>query len=229
MNHASRLIVVATIFAFVCNGCATKALMKAAGESSGQKYPGTVRLISASSDDDTGYLCFQRSTPDARIETYLARIPVAGSKSFYVSSAGYRQSVVKIAADQISQGACETHGKSMPIIEISDQYKFRLGADQKEAMYVKYAEGGLQSLGYVSANPFYNRSLLGDSIYSYAIDLGDSGILSMGGQKRPYLLLLLPVTVTADVVSGVAVGVFAIAYLVVRECSKTPGGCKGGS
>lgn len=229
MIHPNRLITVATMIALACNGCATKALIKVAGESHRQSYSGTVRLVSAFSDGDTGYLCFRRSALDIHSETYMARIPIAGNKGLFISYNGDQQSAVKIATDQISLGACEAHGESMPVVDISDQDKLNLGVGQKEAVYVKYAEGGLQALGYVSAKPLYNKSIYGNAIHSYAIDLNESDILSMPGQKRSYLLVLLPVTVAADVVTGVGVGAFAVAYIVLKGCSSTPGGCKGGS
>ena len=81
----------------------------------------------------------------------------------------------------------------------------------------------------MSASPFYNKNAYGNVIYSYAIDLDGSDILFMPGRKRSYLLVLLPVTVAADVVTGVGIGVFAIAYVVLEGCNHTAGGCKGGS
>lgn len=229
MPRVNRLIIAATIVALVCNGCATKALMKAAAEPTTQKFQGTLRLLSASSDGNDAYLCFQHTAPDSQIETYVARIPVSGNKSFYISASGYQQPVIRMASDQISRGPCDGHGDAMPIVEITGENTLHLQAGTKESIYVKYADGNLQSLGYISSQPFYNRSGSGDATYSYAVDIDRSSILSVPGKKRTYLLVLLPVTVAADAVVAVGVGVFVVAYVFVAGCATSPGGCRGGS
>jgi hypothetical protein len=228
MNRAISLFVLAAMVAAFGSGCATKIMMQAAGETTRQKIPGVVRIVSAFRDADVGYLCIHRIGPDTRVETYWILIPIADTLNLHFAAPDDQPAVIKLTAEQVKPGACKVLGESMAVIELVDQDKLELGAGQKEAVYVQYAEDGVQSLGYVSTKPFFNRTHLGKTRHSYAIDLSETAILSKRVLKWSYLVVLLPLTVAADVAIGVGYGVFFIASDMVHGCSKTPGGCTWG-
>lgn len=199
----------------VISGCTTQAVMKAARETTRQQVAGVVRLVSASRDAEAGYLCIHRTAPDARVETYRVRIPVAESHNFHIAAADDQPAVIKVEADQIKSGACESAGEPMVIIDVVNQDKLVLAAGQKEAVYVHYAEGSLQGLGYVAAKPFLNNR------FSYTIDLGETAVFSERVLARPYLLVLVPLTVAVD-----AAVVFIVSAL--GGCGRSVDGCSGG-
>ena len=228
MNALFRTALSAILLACLATGCATKALLKAANEETRAKAEGVVRVVSASREGDMGYLCLQRSTADQRTSSYWLPIPLADAHNFYLHDTSGRPPVLKITAEQARPRACATKETDIALIEVGDQDRIALAPGQKEAIYIKYADGNLLDLGYVSTLPLHNSPIQGDPQYGYALDLSDTDILWQKGKKRSHLLLLLPVSVATDVAAGVGYTVVGLAYFAGIVCNSTPGGCKGG-
>jgi hypothetical protein len=224
MDHGYRLLFLAMIVVGATSGCATETVMKAARETTRQQVAGAVRLASASRDAEAGYLCIHRTAPDASVETYWVRIPIAESRYFYITAVEDQPAVIKMTTDQIKFGACESVGEPMAIIDVVNQDKVVLAAGQKEAVYVHYVEGSLQDLGYVTARPFFNGRF-SKARYSYAIDLSETSIFSERAKARPYLLVLVPLAVAVDVVVGTAT---FVAVVMGEACGKRADGCSWG-
>ncbi len=227
MNALLRAALSAILVACLATGCATKALLKAANTETREKTEGVVRVVSASREGDMAYLCLQRTTADQRTSSFGLRIPTADTRDFYFHDTSGQSPVLKITADQGRPRPCATPETSIALIEVSDQDRVTLLPGQKEAIYVRYAEGSLLNLGYIAAHPLRNSTALGSPQYGYALDLSATDILWQQGKKRNHLLLLLPVSVATDVATGAGYLVFGLAYVAVGTCSKQ-GGCKGG-
>jgi hypothetical protein len=212
------------------SGCATKALLKAANGEARENAGGEVRVLSASRSGNNAYLCFQRTSPGREGETYSLLIPTAESRDFAFRDSDSRQPLIRVPAEQLMRLACKTTSDSIPVIEIADTSQLVLKQGQRDAVYVQYVQGRLQNLGYVSAKPLFDSLNADQAQHGYALDLRNTEPFTMaGGGKRPYLLLLLPVSVATDVVTGAGVVVVAFAKSMIDDCTRKPEtkGCKG--
>jgi hypothetical protein len=223
MNRKLQGVLFAMLVACCSSGCVTKALITAANGNERERVSGDLYVMSASRVGDNAYICLQRATIDGRGKDYSLIVPTAENRDFYFQDPDDRRPFIKVTPDQLVAGSCKASAETIPVIEVSDQGRLALPGNHREAVYVQYTEGSLRSLGYVSASPLHNHI----NHRGYAIDFSKSDLVGVEGKKRPYLFLLLPVSVAADVVVGAGVVVYVFAQAAMDDCIKRPGGCKG--
>ncbi|MFT3735187.1 MAG: hypothetical protein QM776_09200 [Rhodocyclaceae bacterium] len=225
MNPRLRRMLFLALLACLNTSCATKALIKAANGNERETLAGVMHVQSASREGNNAYICFQRVFPEGHSINYSLMVPTAENQDFYVQDASDRPPILSVMTDQLRPGPCKTGRSAVPVIEVSDEGKLTLKSTEREAVYVQYVQGSLRNLGYVSSAPLHNNT----NHHSYAIDLGKTGMIGADGKKRPYLLLLLPISVAADTVTGVGVLGYVLVQGTMDSCSKDPKakGCRG--
>ena len=105
--------------------------------------------------------------------------------------------------------------KELSVLPAAEGKSIALSTENDEAVYVSYEQNTVHALGFVAARPFFA------SRYNFNIDLQKTGLYTEYKGRKPYLLLLTPITALADVAAGaVFIGVMS------ASCNSHPHGCK---
>lgn len=210
----NRFWILTILVCFFLTACATETVLRQAKQKPAQTNPDNLVLQQAYKLDNMAILCIKQKKSLLKPEkNYSVSVPLPGNPDLLFSyTSGEQYPFYKLNNKRIHEQKCPQKGNKLSIMEIDNTMK-KQDFKHDEGIYVYHVNGTLRAMGYFNSKAFQKSNPLNgasQSLHSYNIDLSQTDLYKPFNHKQ-FMVLLTPITATADLISGtLAVVVFGL-------------------